>query len=66
MGYIGFWKLGEIRIPKTEVARFLENHMNEDLASEIAKYREWRERNENLFKMTIKSALLMSLVAIVL
>ena len=38
MGYIGFLKLGEIRIPKTEVARFLENHMNEDLASEIAKY----------------------------
>ena len=33
MGYIGFLKLGEIRIPKTEVARFLENHMNEDLAS---------------------------------
>ncbi len=28
MGYIGFLKLGEIRIPKTEVARFLENHMN--------------------------------------
>lgn len=44
MGYIGFLKLGEIRIPKTEVARFLENHMNEDLASEIAKYREERKK----------------------
>lgn len=44
MGYIGFLKLGEIRIPKTEVALFLENHMNEDLASEIAKYREERKK----------------------
>ncbi|HGF7872842.1 TPA: DNA-binding protein [Enterococcus faecium] len=44
MGYIGFLKLGEIRIPKTEVARFLENHMNEDLASKIAKYREERKK----------------------
>lgn len=44
MGYIGFLKLGEIRIPKTEVARFLENHMNEDLASEITKYREERKK----------------------
>ena len=44
MGYIGFLKLGEIRIPKTEVARFLESHMNEDLASEIAKYREERKK----------------------
>lgn len=44
MGYIGFLKLGEIRIPKTEVARFLENHMNEDLANEIAKYREERKK----------------------
>lgn len=44
MGYIGFLKLGEIRIPKTEVARFLEKHMNEDLASEIAKYREERKK----------------------
>ncbi|WP_338428882.1 DNA-binding protein [Enterococcus faecium] len=44
MGYIGFLKLGEIRIPKTEVARFLENHMNEDLAREIAKYREERKK----------------------
>ncbi|WP_213180061.1 DNA-binding protein [Enterococcus lactis] len=44
MGYIGFLKLGEIRIPKTEVARFLENHMNEDLASEISKYREERKK----------------------
>jgi hypothetical protein len=39
MGYIGRMKIGEIRIPKAEVARFLDNHMNEDLSQKIKEFR---------------------------
>ncbi|EMF0592620.1 DNA-binding protein [Enterococcus faecium] len=44
MGYLGCLRIGETRIPKAEVQRFLDNHMNEDLASEIARYREEKKK----------------------
>ena len=43
MGYLGCLKIGEIRIPKAEVNRFLNNYMNQDLASEISNFRKGKK-----------------------